>query len=399
MPEARPAASPPSLEELKPRALALAPVLRERAAQTEALRRVPDESIADLHQSGLFRMLQPKRLGGSELPYRAIVELGSILARGCGSTAWVMTNLASHHWMLGMWPAEAQQEIWGKDGADVLIGSAFAFPCGHARKEKGGYRLKGRWPFSSGIDASTWNIVGALVQDGGKPPEPRIFIVPEKAYTIIDTWHAIGLAGTGSNDVEIADCIVPDHMTLTPAEIGGGPTPGSRLNPGPLYRLPTFSLFCFILSAISLGLAQGAVAEFTASMRLRASTYSSKRLADLATLQLRLAEAAALTDAAERMMVGGCDEATRLTEAGAAIPVEDRVRWRRDAAYGAQMCAKAVDLLFVGSGGGVIYQSHPLQRIWRDVHAANGHIMVNWDLAGTLFGRVAFGLPHDMPVL
>ncbi len=392
-------AAPPGLDELKARALALVPVLRTRAAQAEELRRVPDQSIADLHKSGLFRAFQPRRLGGSELPYRAMIELGSILARGCGSTAWVLTNLASHHWMLGMWPKAAQDEIWGADGPDVLIGSAFAFPSGRATKVKGGHTLKGRWPFSSGVDPSKWNFIGALVEEEGQALEPRIFIVKASDYAIIDNWHASGLAGTGSKDVKIKDAFVPDHRSLSPAQIAGGPSPGSAINPGPLYRLPTFSLFPFILSGISLGLAQGAIGEFTQSMRARAGTYAGKKLAELATLQLRVAEASALTDAAEKLMISDCEEATRLTEAGKIASIEDRVRWRRDGAYGAGMCAKAVDLLFTGAGGNAIYKSNPLQRIWRDVHAANGHYLVSWDMAGTLYGRVALGLPPDMPVL
>src|ERR1700720_1177388 len=147
MPEAKTdqRAVPPRFEELLARAEALIPVLRERAPRAEQLRRLPDETIADLHRSGLFRMLQPARVGGSELPYGAFVELAGIIGRGCGSTAWVLNNLASHHWMLAYWPKEAQDEIWGPS-PDTLIGSAFIFPGGRARKVDGGYRLSGRWP-------------------------------------------------------------------------------------------------------------------------------------------------------------------------------------------------------------------------------------------------------------
>ena len=389
----------PDLAEMKRRALALLPRLRERAAETETLRRIPDATIADLHTAGLFRMLQPRRVGGSEAPYRALVDIGAIIARACGSTAWVLTNLASHHWMLGMWPQQAQDEIWGGDGPDVLIGSAFAFPAGRARKAPGGWRLKGRWPFSSGIDPSRWNIVGALVEENGAATEPRIFIVPQADYTIIDNWHAAGLAGTGSKDVAIADAFVPEHRSVTVNTIAGGPTPGSTVNPGALYRLPTFSVFPFILSGVALGIAQGAIADFTGLMRERAATYTGKRVSELATLQLRLAEAAALADAAETLMLADCDEAMRLTEAGGEIPAETRARWRRDGAYTTQMCVKAVDLLFAGAGGNAIYLTHPLQRAWRDVHAAAAHVVVNWDAAGTLYGRVALGLPADVPAL
>ena len=181
--------APPSFEELRRRAEALVPRLRERAAKAEALRRLPDETVADLHRAGLFRMLQPARVGGSELPYTAMVELAAIIGSGCGSTAWVLNNLASHHWMLGYWPKEAQDEIWGPS-PDTLIGSAFIFPGGRARKVEGGYRLSGRWPFSSGVDPSAWNMIGAVVPDEQTgASEHRVFLVPASDYSIIDTWY------------------------------------------------------------------------------------------------------------------------------------------------------------------------------------------------------------------
>src|SRR5260221_2766230 len=166
MQQAKRAMLVPSLDELRERAERLVPVLRERAAKTEALRRIPDETIADLHRSGLFRMVQPARVGGSELPYGAFVELAGVIGRGCGSTAWVLNNLASHHWMLGYWPKQAQDEIWSPS-PDTLIGSAFIFPGGRARKAQGGYRLSGRWPFSSGVDPSAWDMIAAVV--AGEP--------------------------------------------------------------------------------------------------------------------------------------------------------------------------------------------------------------------------------------
>src|SRR3954469_6826623 len=162
--KSRNSGGPPDLDELLARAEALVPVLRERAAGTEELRRLPDETIEDLHRTGLFRILQPKRVGGSELPFRAIVELVAVMGRACGSTAWVLANLAAHHWLLGMWAPEAENEIWGQS-PDDLIGPALISPRGRAKRVDGGYRLTGRWPFSSGIDAAAWNLFGAIVHD------------------------------------------------------------------------------------------------------------------------------------------------------------------------------------------------------------------------------------------
>lgn len=257
-----PRMAPPRFEELSARAEALVPALRERAQRAEELRRLPDETIADLHASGLFRMLQPTRVGGSELPFRALYELTAVIGRGCGSAAWVLANLAAHHWLLGMWHPEAQEEIWG-ESADSLISSALIFARGRATRTAGGYRLSGRWPFSSGIDASRWNMFGAIVSDEETGQnEARMFLLPKSDYEIIDTWQVIGLAGTGSKDVEVSDIFVPAYRTLSTERIRGGPNRGSELNPGALYQLPAVSLFGFAIAGVSLGIARGAITHF-----------------------------------------------------------------------------------------------------------------------------------------
>jgi 3-hydroxy-9,10-secoandrosta-1,3,5(10)-triene-9,17-dione monooxygenase len=400
MREARHIASArPSYEELRQRAEALVPVLRERAAATEALRRIPDETIADLHRTGLFRMCQPARLGGSELPCRGFVELAAVIGRGCGSTAWVLSNLASHHWMLAYWPKEAQDEVWGPS-PDTLIASAFIFPGGRARKAPGGFRLTGRWPFSSGIDASAWNMIAAVVPDEASgASEYRIFLVPASDYTVVDTWHVAGLAGTGSKDVVASDVFVPDHRTLATEAGKGGPAPGSAVNGGPIFRLPWFALFGILIAAPALGIAKGAVEHYVGATRTKLGTYSSKSLADFSTMQLRVAEAAALIDAAEALLLKDCDEAMRFAEADQVPPIEDKVRWRRDGALASRLCTTSVDLIFAAAGGGAIYENNPIQRAWRDIHAANAHFVVNWDANGVTYGRVALGLPPDSPNL
>ena len=389
------AGGPPDFAELLARAEALVPVLHERAARTEELRRMPDETIAELHQSGLFRILQPKRVGGSELPFRSIVELVSVIGRGDGSTAWVLANLAAHHWLLAMWPKEAQDEVWGQS-PDNLIGSALIFPRGRARKAPGGYRLSGRWPFSSGVDPASWNLIGAIMQDEEEgTTEPRIFLLPAKDYTIIDTWQVIGLSGTGSKDVVVEDVFVPEYRSVAVKAITGGPNPGSKVNPAVLYRLPAVSLFAFCIAGVSLGIAQGAIAYFMETMRTRTSYYTGRNLADFVTLQIHLADATAVTDAARAVMLSDCEEATRIVAEGGLPSLEQRARYRRDGAYAATLCTRAVDVLFQATGGGAIYARNPLQRAFRDVHAANAHYVLNWDINGALFGRVLLGLSPD----
>ena len=390
----------PSLDELIARAESLVPALTERAPKAEQLRRIPDETVADLHRTGLFRAFQPKGVGGSELDYGAFVDLSGILGRACGSTSWVYANLAVHHLMLGMWPPEAQDEIWGPS-PDTLVGSSLVFPAGRAQRVAGGYRVSGRWPFSSGVDPCAWLIVGAMVApDGSKSaPDARMLLVPKPDYTVIDTWHVAGLRGTGSKDIEIKDVFVPEHRTLAMDATKGGPTPGSARNPGVLFRLPLMALFQFCITSPILGMAQGAVRSFIDKTRSRAASYTGAKVAELATIQVRLAEAAALTDSAELIMRHCCADAHRTTAAGTVPSMEQKVRWRRDAAFSVRQCVRAVDLIMEMYGGGGLYEHQPIQRAWRDVHAGAAHISFAFDAVGATYGKVMLGLGVDNALL
>src|SRR5438477_256483 len=195
------------------RAKALIPQLRDRAANTEELRRLPPETERDLHDAGLFRIVQPKRVGGSELDYVSLVDCADMPGRADASVAWNFANLASHHWMLGMFDPRAQDEVWGRN-FDTLIASSFIFPAGRARKVEGGYRLRGNWPFSSGVASCEWNMLASVVSsdDEADGIEYRIFLVHRNDYNIVDTWNAAGLRGTGSNDVEVKDAFIAEPM-------------------------------------------------------------------------------------------------------------------------------------------------------------------------------------------
>src|SRR6202790_5528170 len=233
------------------RAKALIPQLRDRASRTEELRRLPPETERDLHESGLFRIVQPKRVGGSEFDYVALVDCADTIGLADASVAWNLANLASHQWMLGMFDKRAQDLVWSKD-VNALIASSFISPAGRAKKVDGGYVLRGSWPFSSGVESCEWNMLASVVSsdDEADGIEYRIFLLPKSDYKIIDTWNATGLQGTGSNDVEVSDAFVAEPMTVAVADLAGGPTPGSAVNPNPLYPLPVFSLFPYVLSVL-----------------------------------------------------------------------------------------------------------------------------------------------------
>ena len=387
----------PTYDMLIASARALVPVLRERALRAEELRRIPDETLHDLHVSGLFRMLQPKRVGGSELSYEAMVELTAIIGRGCGSTAWVLANLANHHWMLALWPRATQDEIWGKS-ADTLVGSALTFPAGHAEREDGGFRLKGHWKFSSGIDASGWCMLGGIVASAqGEMPEYYVFILPQADYQALDTWHVAGLRGTGSKDIEVKNVFVPAHRALPVAQMKAGVAPGGET--APLYRLPVFDMFPYVVAGASLGIAQGAIEVFVEDTRHRITAYSTTLLADYATTQARLGHAAAAVAAAERILMGNCREAMEMAAHRTMPAADQKIRLRRDAAYAAHLCTESVDLLFGAGGGEFLFNQQSIQRSFRDVHAANSHYALAWDIATTMAGKSLLGIGADVPTL
>ncbi|MBL8482694.1 MAG: acyl-CoA dehydrogenase family protein, partial [Rhodocyclaceae bacterium] len=306
-------------------ALALAPGLAERAGETERTRAVPAESWHELHASGLMRILQPRRVGGAELPFATLVEVSAVLARACGSTAWVFGNLASHQWMLGMWPAAAQHEVWGPAGetAATPIAASLIFPAGRACREGAGWRLSGRWSFVSGVESCGWIMLGAVAVDdedaplGEKHGEYRLYLLPREDYEVRDTWQVVGLAGTRSDEVIVRDKWVPEHRTLALADTQGGPTPGAALNPGPLYRIPLLATFGYVVAGVPIGLAEGMLKLFTDENRSRLASYSGRALADFPAIQAKLAEAAALADCARALALRRCEEIMQLAVGGA----------------------------------------------------------------------------------
>ena len=385
-------------DELWARAEALLPVLRERAPQSEELRRIPDETLKDFHAAELFRIHQPKRMGGAELEFVAVVTFGALLARACASTAWNWVNFTAHHMMLGMFPREVQDEIWN-ESRDALIASSFVFPAAKAKKVKGGYLISGRWPFSSGVGPSEWNMLAGLAYlDDHAPPEQRIFLLHKSQYKVLDTWYAGGLRGTGSNDVEANEQFVPEHRTLAVADTKGGPTPGSESNPGPLFQLPVFALFPYMLSGVALGIAEGLIDDYLARSN-KTGKMTGARIAEIQSTQIRLAEAVAYARISRVIQETNCGEAEDIIKSAQVPDMKTKARYRLEGAYAVDWAVRAVDVMFGLSGAGGLYESGSAPRAFRDAHAVKQHFSFNTDIAGTTYGRVALGLASDNPTL
>lgn len=400
LPKARVSFAGIGREEMVERARSLAPRISARAEECEQLRRLPDATERDLHESGLFRMVQPARVGGADLDVGVLVDTCAEVARVCPSTAWNLGNLSSHHWMLGYFPPAAQDELWDAS-PDVLIATSLIFPNGRGRKVEGGYEVTGRWPLSSGVDNCDWNMLAFMVRerDDGPPTDQRFALVHRSQYEIIDTWHAVGLSGTGSKDVAVKALFVPEHRTLTAWAFNGRAHPGSQVNPSPLFRLPMLALGPYVLSGVMLGCARGAYELTVGAARKRNATTTGQPVGASQSVQIKVAEAGARIDTAELLMRRACDHAMDVARAGREAEHGDKVRYRRDAFFAARMCLEAVDLLMGIAGSGGLYLGNPMQRLFRDAHAANAHIMFSPDVQGALFGQHELGMAGPPPLL
>ena len=373
-------------EELLQRASQLVPVLKERAARTEELRQIPRESIDDLLASGLIRVGNPARYGGHGLDLDLAHEVSWELARGCGSTAWCYSLWAVHNWWLGHFPEQAQDEFFAT-GPDTLFSSGLNPAGGKAEPVDGGFRVAGRWGFSSGCDAASWVMVATA---GAVPGSLRWLLLPRSDYEIVDTWFSSGMRGSGSKDVLVKNAFVPQHRALDPNRAGDRDRTGWELHQRPSYRVPLRCLTGWDLVAPVVGMAQGAVDEFRARLL---GTSGAGRTADSVPLQMRLAEASAEVDAARVLHRHDILEMLDKAARGEPVTDADRARYRRDKAFVAKLSVQAVNRLFEAGGARAVLASDPLQRFHRDAHGAAHHAALGWDVAAEQFGRQALGLP------
>src|SRR5215468_32855 len=390
---ARSSVANPAVSDLLTRARAIAALARERAQQTEADRRVGDDMIERMRQADLFRIMQPRSHGGFEYGFDVFAQVVATIAGGCGSTGWVYGLLASHQWLIACFPKAAQDEVW--QDRTALAAGTYA-PVGQAVAVDGGYRLSGVGGFCSGCDNAHWQLLGGMIPQPGAPAKPGFFLLRSADCVIDDNWHTMGLAGTGSKNIVARDVFVPTHRTLAFAELADATAPGMRANPNPLYRQSFLAVLPIAIVSPVLGMAEGALADFLAMAGIRttrgAVAGGNRRMVELTTVQLRVAEASALIDAAQLLMQRDLAQAFATAARGEPIGVDMRLRNRRDQAFCVRLLVQAIDALFLAAGGQGLFLDKPLQRIWRDAHAAASHISLNWDSTGSMYGQSMLGL-------
>ncbi|HKQ27746.1 MAG TPA: acyl-CoA dehydrogenase family protein [Burkholderiales bacterium] len=388
-------------DEAMRRARECVPLLRQRAHECEEARVLLPENEKLLHETGLFRFHQPKRFGGMELPFIAVVDIVAELARGCPSTAWNVGNLGCHHWILAYYEPDTQHEVWDAN-PDALIASSIALAAGRGRITKDGFIVSGKWPFSSGVDNSEWNMLAVTVygDDGKTPLDWRLCLVPKKDYVVVDTWYAMGMVGTGSKDIEVKEVFVPERRALALTRCRGGlEHPGAALNDGPLFRVPIVASAGHPLSATALGAAEGAFESVTNSFKNRIGTYTGAKVADFQAVQIKIAEARCLIDSATHLMRESALGFEGFAQRNAVPDLDTKLRWRAQNAFAVRQARQAVEVLWSCYGANAIYTRDPLQRYLRDLLAINQHFSFNFDIAGAAYGTVALGGKYANPTM
>lgn len=377
-------------------AQALIPALKARAEQTERDGRVPDISVQEIAAAGLFRVLQPKRWGGYELDPRVFYRIQMTLARGCMSTAWIYGVIGVHNWQLPLFPEQAQQDVWGDDNA-TLIASTY-MPVGRAEKVDGGYRFSGRWGFSSGCEHCQWVFLGGMLpkEADGDELEHVTFLLPKSDFTIEHNWDVHGLRGTGSHDIVVDNAFVPEHRTQRTNNHSDIGCPGRATNPGWLYRIPFTQVFQRAVSSACIGALDGAIDAFRERAGAHVGKHGSKTAEDV-NAQMAVTEAMMAADQLKLVLIRNYARIVDSIRNNDPMTVEERLLQRAQSAQVPKVCAQRMDDLLRACAASGLYRGNPIERIFRDINQARGHIANNTDAYLRAHGAVMLGLPNMDP--
>ena len=375
-------------QEFVERAKALGPVLKERAAQAAAQSKIPEETIADFQEAGFFKILQSEKYGGYEMDpqvyYRVVLEV----AKSCMSSAWVLSVIGVHNWQLNLMDAEAAEEVW-KDDPAVLISSSYA-PVGLVEAVEGGYKLSGRWSFSSGCEHCKWVFLGGVVPVEGEPwdiKNYRTFLVPIKDYTIEKNWDVVGLKATGSHDIELTDVFVPDYRTHRMLEDA---LTDKHKDKRPLYQLPFMQVFSRAVCTATLGTLESALDDYIQVAQFRIA--GGKLMRDHDDSKRIAAQVKAAVESMKLIMMDSFDAMMRSAETGIEIDMAERARYRYEASLVADRCIALSSKMLKAAGSGAIRNGSPLLKKHLDMLASQAHIAnisesFEINLGGVLFGH------------
>jgi alkylation response protein AidB-like acyl-CoA dehydrogenase len=385
----------PTRDELLSRARALKPLLSEHAAETESTGRISKEVIAAIREAELFRLTVPRRFGGFQLPFRTVVEVCSAVSEGCGSAGWVTGYANTAKWMASLWPARAQDEIFGVGPDAIHAGSSK--PTTDVTSVPGGYRISGTWPSLSGVPYADWVGVFMLIPaSGSNPPVMAEALVPSGEVRIDNTWNVAGLRGTGSESVVAKDLFVPEHRTIDMALLQSSdfhmyPTPYKDET---LYRAAAHPVLALAICLTPVGLAQAALDLAVANAQGRPLTGTTFDLQkDSTSFQNEVSDAAMLVDTARLHMFRAAEDLDRFAEQGRVMDYLVRARVRADTGWAVQNATAAIDKIMTAVGASAFSATNPLQRMWRDANVAARHGAANYMLNREVYGKALLGVP------
>jgi alkylation response protein AidB-like acyl-CoA dehydrogenase len=368
---------------------ACAESIASRAADAEREARLPAETVAELSALKLFRVFQPARFGGLELHMRSVLPIIAELARSCPSTAWVSAVYQIHQWLLGHFPEQAQDEIFGDDPAQQVAG--VLQPRTTAKRIDGGYGLSGAsWPYGSGCDHCSWFLLGGLLVERGGPPDVTIFVVPRDDVGLADDWQVAGLRGTGSKTLIAGDLFVPEHRAIRFADLIDGKTAAGR---SALYQAAPVPMLCLNVTGPALGAARAAIDFFQQHIAGRSLPFSQAKQVESAQAHLVLGKAMLEVDSAELLLREGAGLVREAAVAGEHMDIPARNRVRAYASAAVRQCIEAVNQLFLVSGGSASQQANPLQQWHRDVHAMAQHAALLHENNLELWGAAVLDQP------
>jgi indole-3-acetate monooxygenase len=377
----------------------IAPVIRDHKEEAERERRLSPPVLAALHDAGLMRMCTPRSLGGLEtdpLTRALVIEEISGYDTAAG---WTLANPLDWAYFCARLPDAGAEEIYGQ-GPNILIAAQFGRPM-RADPAEGGYRITGRAPFVSNCQDANWIATTAVVMDGGQPRtdeagQPSVVMVylPALRCQVVDTWHVLGMRGTGSHDVEVTDVFVPTTRTFpfVPEY-----TPGSHYQ-SPLYRFPTVGTVATNLSPLLLAVARQAIDQVVTLARDKVPVVSSMSLRERASTQAAVARAEAILRASRLLLYDTLNEVWRATLAGQTISLGQRADLQLAMAHAVSSAVKAVELMYRIAGTSGIYTRSPLERYFRDIQVLRHHAFGAEGRYETA-GRVFLGLAPDFPAL
>lgn len=368
------------------RARALVPRLAERAPEATAARQLPVETIAEYRAAGILRILQPRRFGGIEGRFSLFSRIVEELTYGCASSAWVYAVLAEHQWIIASYPEQAQIDVWGDDPQAVAASSLA--PRAAAKHVAGGWRLSGRYSFSSGCDHAQWVILGAFLGEAGDPRHIAYLLVRLAEIEIVDDWHVLGLAGTGSKSLVLHDVFVPEHRVVMLSDLFAGTPPGALVHPDyPVVRAPRGFLVSYSLPPVAIALGRRALDIACGALATRVSR-GVTRLAESEIVQMAVGEAAAAIDVATLLLHTGRDASTAAVSSGRKIAMSEALRARRDMVFAQHQVGWALEGLCELSGARWVYDSDPLQEIRRDVMTILTHHAASLQAAMAPYGHM-----------